>query len=84
MVDEQRLSFRSTFMLNMPLSRRLEAAMRLQPDPGPATNSEPLERVLAALFAGERIPEIEAAQVIDPVMRCVEELFILRDRSAVS
>lgn len=71
-------------MYNVPLTRRLEAAMARQPDPGPPTNSEPLERVIAALFAGERLPKFDAEQVIAPVLACLEELFILRDRGAVS
>ena len=68
-------------MYNQTLAARLDAAVAGEDDPDPGgSNSEPLERTLAALFAGRPMPKADMEHLIAPIANCLEELFLLRDQ----
>jgi hypothetical protein len=83
-VDERRLSYLTTFMFYKAMRERLSAFVAGSEDPGPPESYEVLEAVVGALFAGKPWPKAEAEHLIAPIADTLQELFILRDRRAVS
>lgn len=78
------MSFRTIFGQNRVMLARCEAALAGGSDPHPdSSNSPALEAVMRALFAKRALPP-EADQLIAPVALAAEELFVMRDRGAVS
>lgn len=64
------------------MRERIGCIMDLGFDPGPPTQSVPLEHALTALVSGQAEPVQSTGQLIAPVELAVAQLFHLRDQEA--